>query len=492
MAAVEALPKPQPWGLCVRISYARDGSTLGVERQEPPTKALIERLGGFVAKTYIRNDTSAFNTKVFPFEDALDDLRNGVIVGLAAWQLDRFTRRVDHATYLQNVVRELGGRVAWGGSEVDVGKAAGRFNVNVLSAVSQFESNLKSERLQLKNGQKAKDREPHSGGYRPFGFNKDRKTHRKREVAIIQDAADRLLNDEESVYSILADWTAKGIRTTAGNRWTTTAFRRLMTSPRVAGKRQHHDTDYDNAWEPILDETTWRQVRRVFENKDARRRQGPPVKKLLVGMLRCSKCGAVLITRLGGRPGTIRSYGCPPPKYGDGCGHTNIVAEPLEAHVRERALELLDTKEVCAAIMREEPTPATGPLYAERDKLVRRRDELEDKRSDPDVPLARTDRDLAKIDSRLREIEAELQRRIPKRRPLLIPYGKTPEWVWDHGSIEVQRSLLRLVIDHIVIHPPRSSHRNRFDPDRAEIILVEELLSDRTVAAITRAVLRNR
>jgi len=65
------VPDPEPWGLCVRISYTRDGSTLGVERQEPPTKALIERLGGYVAKTYVRNDTSAFNAKVFPFEDAL-------------------------------------------------------------------------------------------------------------------------------------------------------------------------------------------------------------------------------------------------------------------------------------------------------------------------------------------------------------------------------------------------------------------------------------
>ena len=61
----EVLDGRDPWGLCVRISYARDGSTVGVERQQPPTKALIERLGGYVAKTYVRNDTSAFNAKDF-------------------------------------------------------------------------------------------------------------------------------------------------------------------------------------------------------------------------------------------------------------------------------------------------------------------------------------------------------------------------------------------------------------------------------------------
>jgi hypothetical protein len=70
----------EPWGIAVRISRARDGSTLGVERQEPPCRALVERLGGQVVKVYTRNDVSGFSGD-FPFADALADLRAGRIRG---------------------------------------------------------------------------------------------------------------------------------------------------------------------------------------------------------------------------------------------------------------------------------------------------------------------------------------------------------------------------------------------------------------------------
>jgi DNA invertase Pin-like site-specific DNA recombinase len=48
-------------GIYVRISRAADGSTLGVERQEPPCRALCERNGWEAAEVYSDNDLSAFN-----------------------------------------------------------------------------------------------------------------------------------------------------------------------------------------------------------------------------------------------------------------------------------------------------------------------------------------------------------------------------------------------------------------------------------------------
>jgi DNA invertase Pin-like site-specific DNA recombinase len=490
--AVRSLPvAPQPWGLCVRISYARDGSTLGVERQEPPTKALIERLGGYVYRVYVRNDTSAFNSQVFPFEDALDDLRAGHIVGLAAWQLDRFTRRVDHATYLQKEVMALGGRVAWGGAEVDVTRAAGRFNVNVLSAVSQFESDLRSERITLKRDQEAKAGRPHSGGTRPFGFKTDRVAHDPDEAKLIQEAADRLLQGESS-YSILADWHERTppVLTPTGGRWTTTTFRRMLTSPRMIGRRRHLDTVYDAEWEPILDRLVWeRLVHDVFGGKKPGY-HGRSLVYPLIGLVFCGKCGAALVSRQDGR--RERCYGCPPARWrGNGCGKTSIVAGKTEEFVRDIALELLETPAVWKAIMAATSDDSrVDTLIQERDQLTRRRNELEDRRDDPTIPLARTDRSLAKLDARLVEIDQELARRAPRRRPLAVPAGRTPEWVWDQGNADLRRNLLRLVIDRVTIGPATPPYR--WNPDRVDILLVEKLQSDATVAAIVSQVLRAR
>jgi hypothetical protein len=60
-----------------------------------------------------------------------------------------------------------------------------------------------------------------------------------------------------------------------------------------------------------------------------------------------------------------------------------------------------------------------------------------------------------------------------------------------HGNIEVRRSLLRMVIDHILILPPRRG-ATKFDPNRVDIHEVEELKSDATLRRIVNAVLRAR
>lgn len=482
-------PQPEPWGLCVRISYARDGSTLGVERQEPPTRAHIERVGGYVFRTYVRNDTSAYNAREFPFMDALEDLRAGRIVGLAAWQLDRFTRRLDHGIYLQHEVRAAGGRLLYGGSEVDMNRAAGRFSANILTAVSEFERDLKSERAKLKRDEQARAGRTHTGGTRPFGFQDNRIDHHPVEAALIREAADRLLQGESS-YSILADWWDRGIRTPTGARWTTTTFRRMLTSPRMIGRRKHHDATYEADWEPILDRQTWeRLVHDVFARKEQRRKHGRSLVYPLIGLVYCSKCGHPLVSRQDGR--RQRTYGCPPPKWRDGCGRTSITADKLEDYVRDVALELLETPAVWKAIMAATADDSrVDDLIAERDQLVRRRIELEDRRDDPAVPLERTDRSLAKVDARLAELDQELARRAPRRRPLAIPMGKSPEWVWHQGNADIRRNLLRMVIERITIGPATPPYV--WNPDRIDITPVEELLSDANVAKVVQAVLRRR
>jgi len=77
-------------GIYCRISRARrtDGTVevLGVERQEPPARALVERMGGTVHKVYTDNDLSAYSGKRRPsYEAMLADARAGVITGIAAW-----------------------------------------------------------------------------------------------------------------------------------------------------------------------------------------------------------------------------------------------------------------------------------------------------------------------------------------------------------------------------------------------------------------------
>lgn len=92
------MPAKEPWGVYCRISRVRnkDGQTdtLGTERQEPPCRELVERLGGVVHKVYVDNDLSAYSGRRRPeYEAMLADAKAGVIRGIAAWHPDRLTRQ---------------------------------------------------------------------------------------------------------------------------------------------------------------------------------------------------------------------------------------------------------------------------------------------------------------------------------------------------------------------------------------------------------------
>jgi DNA invertase Pin-like site-specific DNA recombinase len=88
------MAEPVPAAIYCRISHARDGSTLGVDRQEPPTRALCERLGWRVERVFVDNDLSAYHHKRRPdFEELLAWAQDGHIRAIAAWDADRLTRQ---------------------------------------------------------------------------------------------------------------------------------------------------------------------------------------------------------------------------------------------------------------------------------------------------------------------------------------------------------------------------------------------------------------
>lgn len=72
----------------------------------------------------------------------------------------------------------------------------------------------------------------------PFGYQADGMTVVEAEAELIRQAAQRLLAGE-TVGTILRDWLAQDVTTPQRNRWVASSFRRMLTSPRLAGLRVH-------------------------------------------------------------------------------------------------------------------------------------------------------------------------------------------------------------------------------------------------------------
>lgn len=93
-------------GVYTRISRDAAGHELGVQRQEQDCRDLAKRLGWNVTKVYKENDTSAFKRQTVDlpgggralrvvrpeFRQMIEDLNEGRIDGLIAYDLDRVAR----------------------------------------------------------------------------------------------------------------------------------------------------------------------------------------------------------------------------------------------------------------------------------------------------------------------------------------------------------------------------------------------------------------
>jgi site-specific DNA recombinase len=116
----------------------------------------------------------------------------------------------------------------------------------------------------------------------------------------------------------------------------------MLTSPRIAGLVEHQgEVVGAGAWEPILNRTTWEQVRAILNDPGRASQVGRPPKYLLPGFLRCGMedCGAKLVSR------PLTSHGRTKPNYvciATGKLHLAIAAGPVDELVTERVLDRLD------------------------------------------------------------------------------------------------------------------------------------------------------
>jgi site-specific DNA recombinase len=471
------MPKPQlNAGIYARISYVRreDGSQerLGVERQVPPCRELARRKGWAVIEpVYEDNDLSAFSGKRRPaYEQLLADAKAGRIDVIVAWHADRLTRQPIENEALIALAERHGIQLATVTGEHDLATPSGRLHFRMLGSIARYESEHRAERLRLKFEEQARAGRPKGGGRRPFGFEADKLTVNEPEAALLRDAAERLLAGD-GMHTVLRDWWAHGIVTTAGNGWSTTSLRRALLAPRTAGLREYRgEVLGPAAWPAILDETARKRLVELFAHDD-RKRQGRPRTYLLSAFATCGRegCGRPLV---GCNAGAKRpKYACRKDVSHHGCGRTWIDAPELDKYVREMVITALSgpgfVERLQARLAWDGDTSAlTAQLEADkralaeltRDRYVRRIIE------EPEYLAARRE-----LDARIADAE-ELLARQPQTRFLIdLPRSeqKLREAWEDRWTTDEQRRVLRMALRGLVINPPKRG-LPRFDPDRVD------------------------
>ncbi len=276
-----------------RISDDKAGAGLGVERQREDCERLAKSLGVTLSKVYSDNDVSAYSGKRRAgYMAMLESIRAGQVGVVLVWHPDRLHRAPrELEDYIEAV--NLHGTdthfVKAGQWSLDT--AAGRMTARIIGAVDRGESEHKAERITRAHQQGA-ERGTWRGGTRPFGYNRDGVTLHPVESVMVRDAYTAVGNGE-SLASVMRDWNESGVRTATGKLWYYATLRQILLRERNYGASVYRgEVVKVDAWEAIVDESTWRSVRAIITDPKRRLSTSNVGKWLLSGLARCGKCEA--------------------------------------------------------------------------------------------------------------------------------------------------------------------------------------------------------
>jgi DNA invertase Pin-like site-specific DNA recombinase len=440
---------------------------------------------------------------------------------LLTTEMERLYRQVEELLPLIRMAERTAlGRIQTTNDEAyDLSTANGRHSAIGAVNNAMRESGKLSERQTRRQRQRARDgayqgKEPFGYTYTETGDTRNGRPVRKlainpAEAALIREAATVVLGGA-SVRSVEMDWRTRGIRTRPtrrtprGKPWEHVQIRRLLINPLYAGIRVHRPGEpgkradshpgkpgesYPGDWEPILTEDTHRALRGLLLRPPApgRTREGQrsgqhwpgPVGNARVylasGLLRCSRCGAVLTgyKHTNGTP----AYRCPPAPRG--CLGVHRGAAPVHDLLAAAVVYWLrEGGPFAAYLARNRPagddTARLAELRGEEARITAEIRQVEASRRLPmDDPERRTPaevrEDKAVKEDELKAVHRDIDR-VNRRRggqqsPLQLGLTKTD---WNGLTFAQQRQYLEQLVSHVVVHPTAKG-RLTFDPSKVEL-----------------------
>jgi site-specific DNA recombinase len=389
------------------------------------------------------------------------DLSSGWIDGIAVLAVDRLTRRTNQVRPILNALEEMGGRLFAVWDELDTAYNDPEHNTELrlheLVERAEREARRTSRRYKLLAEHRARKGLHHPGNYRAYGHTKDRRQVVDAEAEMLFHAA-KTIDQGKAVWALCAEWTQRGVPTVGGKqRWHAKVLRRMLTSPRMVGKREFEgaliNIDY---MPPILPEDLWRRVRaKLLENSPKR---GPGASRELTNIALCGICDLPLISGLD-KAGPM--YLCKRrPSQPSACGRIFILVSKLDAKVDEEVVAFLNDTPRAQALLDQHrlETPEIAAIDARYAELEDNKLALERAAFNPPQGVKRlpTERYWELRTEIEREQETLQRRRIVNRDAQPLREALHQEWTmqeWGSRPLEWRRAVLRLVVERIEVMP---------------------------------------
>jgi site-specific DNA recombinase len=418
-----------------------------------------------VVERYVDADISAYSGKPRPeYARMLEEIDAGLVEAVLVYHADRLHRHPRELEDFIDLCQRQQVKLATVTGDVDLSTHDGQLIARIQGAVARKESDDKSRRIRRKHEELAHAGRPSGGGTRPFGFEANRLTVRPAEAAIIRDCASRALAGD-SLRALCIDLNQRGIATVTGREWTPQTLKRMLTSARISGQREHHGDIVAKAeWPAIITPAETQRLRAKL--RDPERRTNRSARRyLLASLLRCHHCGNRLYSRP--RDDGARRYVCASGPGFEGCGKVTVMAEPLEQFVVVAVLDRLDSPQLAHALNGGvSADPAGSEWQAEVERAQEQLEELADMWGERQITRPEWVKARAPIEKRLDAAKRRLAA-INRTTELTPHLGNARELreQWADMTLSRQKQIVAALLQHIVVGPGRRGY-NRFDPAR--------------------------
>lgn len=457
-----------------RQSLDRKNNAEAVARQIKAQHGLCDTNGWDNRREYVDNDASATKGDLRPdYERLMADVVACEVRRIVVFHLSRFWRnRKERAEGIEILRKHRVILVCVEGPTIDCTTAYGRGMAAMLGEVDTLEVDLKGERQNLANEQRAEAGLPHAGSPRAFGYKRDGVTLEPAEAEAVKAAYEQLLSGG-SLRSIARQWNAAGLfsaqHARTGKGWTFTSVADVLKNPRNMGVRFYQGTEYPAVWPAIVSEPVFRAVRAILADPD-RRPTGTYGVAMLSTVAACGVCGAHVFSGGGHLRGKnvaegrrYRTYTC----SARPCGHIRRKAEPIDQLVTDLVIGRLSAADASELLMMAE-RPDVPALIAERASIVERQGVLGAEFAEGELPAATLRAATKRLDARLSELDARIAEAsgVSVLAPLVAAQDVAA--AWEALDVDRKRAVIAELMDVRILPVGRGTRT--FRPESVEIV----------------------
>ncbi len=276
--------------LYIRVStdrQANEGDSL--EEQENELKKFCDYRRFKIHKIHVEKGKSGGNTNRPEYQRMIADVKAKKINAVVVKKIDRLSRSLLDFEAFMKLLGEQGMEFISIKENFDTTSAMGKAMLRVALVFAQLEREQTSERLRDVFSYRA-SQGLYNGGIRPYGYttvNKELVPYPKEREAVEQMAKKFL--DTHSSTQTAAFLNGAGFRNREGKLWDKRRVHHILQNPIYTGKVKWYDQLYQAIHQPIISDTQFEEIQRLFKNQH-RRHDDQKTKAVLQGLLFCGHC----------------------------------------------------------------------------------------------------------------------------------------------------------------------------------------------------------